>query len=199
LFTHKIAFQESTSSALLISAGGSGYVTSCRISNSSQAAISVSDGTLFVQNSFVGIQNFNVPAVSLTSGTVEIEYSTLGTVGGGANSSAVLCTNGGGGSSIRNSIALTFSAAPEIMCAGATLEDVFLEADANEPFSDTSTWFADFPNGDFHIADNAPTAFTEPLSTFATWTAGDPLVDIDGDPRVGIDGEPDYAGADVPQ
>lgn len=37
-----------------------------------------------------------------------------------------------------------------------------------------------------------------PHTTFATWTAGDPKVDIDGDARAATEGTPGYAGADVP-
>jgi hypothetical protein len=152
-FVHNVGLRESTSSALAVTFGGTGYVTSSQISNSNQSAISISDGTLFVQNSFVGVLGFNAAAISVTAGTFEVEYSTLGTVGAG-NSFAISCANGTG-SSIRNSIALTITA--------------------------------------------ASAAFTDPLSTFATWTTGDPLVDIDGDPRVGMNGQLDYAGADVPR
>jgi hypothetical protein len=193
VFAHKIAFRGSTNSAVLVSVGGSAHLTQCRISNSAAAGVSVVGGSLFVQNSFIGTLNAGVPAVSLSAGTLEIEYSTIG-AGFGANASAVVCTNGGAGSTIRNSIALNYSAAAEIACADATVENVFVDA----TFGEDSNWFVDFANGDFHIAPNAPAAFTEPLSTFATWTTGDPLFDIDGDARVGIDGASDYAGADVP-
>src|SRR5690606_19658334 len=115
-------------------------------------------------------QLLDMAAVSVSSGTFNVEYSTLGTVGGGSNSSALRCPNGGAGSSIRNSIALTYSAAAEISCPNVAAEGVFLEASANEPFNDMSNWFVNFPAGDFHIAPNAPAEFTDPLSTFATWT-----------------------------
>jgi hypothetical protein len=193
VYAHSVAFRSSTNSAVVVSLGGKASLTLCRISGSDLAAVSVSDGTLFVQNSFVGVQAIGVPAVSLSAGTLKIEYSTIG-AGFGGNASAVVCTNGGAGSTIRNSIALNYSAAAEIACANATVENVFVDA----TFDEDSNWFVDFANGDFHIAPNAPTTFTEPLSTFATWTTGDPLFDIDGDARVGIDGASDYAGADVP-
>jgi hypothetical protein len=198
VFAHNILFQNSTNSVLLLSAGGVGHVTSCQMSNSAAAAISVSDGTLFMQNSFVGVQNVGIPAISVTAGTFDLEYSTLG-AGFGASAIALSCVNGAG-STIRNSIALNFSASPAISCPSLTQDGVFAEGDADATFDDQSQWFADFANGDFHIDIlAAPPEFVTPASTFATWSAGDPTMDIDGDPRPNVEGQAGYVGADVPQ
>lgn len=56
-----------------------------------------------------------------------------------------------------------------------------------------TSWFEGFNLGDFHLNSGM---YPLEIETAATWTTGDPSIDINGDTRPDIDGTPDFAGAD---
>ncbi|NVB40460.1 hypothetical protein G6O69_21650 [Pseudenhygromyxa sp. WMMC2535] len=195
VFVDGVKFLDSSSSAISISnAGSSVYATHIWAAKSDGVPISVVDnGYLYVRDSFVSAGEGTLDAVSVTAGTFDIAYSTIG-AGLGGSASGVYCQNGGDGSSVKKTFIVNLGAAPEMDCEGASMEEVFLEADASEPFGEDSNWFTDFTNGDLHLTANAPAE----LATFATWAEGDPKTDIDGEPRNAVEGEAGYVGADVP-
>ncbi|NVB40463.1 hypothetical protein G6O69_21665 [Pseudenhygromyxa sp. WMMC2535] len=197
LFVDGVKFLDSLDSAISISnAGSSVYATHIWAAKSDDVPIVVDNGYLYVRDSFVSSANSGggtLDAVSVGLATFDILYSTIGAgLGGSAN--GISCGSGGDGSSVKKTFIVNLGAAPEIDCEGASMEEVFLEADASEPFGEDSNWFTDFANGDFHLTANAPAE----LATFATWAEGDPKTDIDGEPRNAVVGEAGYVGADVP-
>ena len=177
----------------LVISGGSARVEKCRIVNNTGGGIMVDGGgTLVLENSFVGGGNVTgVRAVDVINGTVDIAYSTLG-AGFGSGAAGLICADGTG-SSIRNSIVLTYGGDPELVCDNAEMSGNITEMDV-PAFDDQSGWFLDFSSGDFHLA---PGMYPSAIDTAAQWQAGDTTTDIDGDPRPTRDGAPDFAGADL--
>ncbi|NVB41992.1 hypothetical protein G6O69_29465 [Pseudenhygromyxa sp. WMMC2535] len=193
VYAHGIDFRSSTTSALSAALSGEAYVTNSIISNTGDIAILANQGHLMLRNTFVS-QNESLSAIDVAGGTLDIGYSTIVT-GLSINAIGIDC-DGGSSGSVRNSIILTAGSAPELDCANVETEGLFLEANAPEAFGEDSTWFVNTTIGDLHLTGN-PTEVFDAISTFATWTTGDPLTDIDGDLRVNVDGQPTFVGADV--
>ena len=181
-----------TQPGILVNSGGA-WVEQSRIVNNTGGGIVVDGGgTLVIENSFVGGGNVTgVRAVDVVNGTVDVTYSTLG-AGFGSGAAGLLCADGTG-SSIRNSIVLTYGGDPELVCDNAAMSGNITEMDV-PAFDDQSGWFLDFSNGDFHLV---PGMYPAAIDTAAQWQTGDPTTDIDGDARPTRDGTPDSAGADL--
>jgi hypothetical protein len=171
----------------LVINGGDAWIDRSRIVNNDDGGISLDNGgSLVLTNSFVGgIQS--KPMLNLVEGQFQVLYSTLG--GGYSDSRALVCAEGtGSGSSVRNSIIVSYSEESEYDCDAAQIDASFTETET--AFDDNSNWFIDYDDGDFHLdANNYPPA----IATTAIWAPGDPTTDIDGDLRPT---GPDFAGAD---
>lgn len=172
--------------------GGSAWVERSEIVNNTGGGIVVDGGgMLMLENSFVGGDDTGLVALDVQDGSGTILYSTLG-AGFGASAASLRCVDGST-TTMRNSIAVSYSASPEINCPQLGQSGNFVEADTAMVFDDQAGWFVDFAAGDFHLN---PNMHPVEIETAAIWEAGDPSTDIDGDPRPVTDGTPDFAGAD---
>lgn len=159
-------------------------------------AIYLFDSKLSLRNSIV-IGSFDRVPIQIRSGSkVDVVYTTIA---GGYDAGCVQCDVGAGfGSTIRNSLIVSFSNMPEIIgCLDAEITDSALETPLGDNLSLGGVqlnWFEDYFEADFHLTDAAPPT----LAGAGVWRDGDPRFDIDGDARPSIDGAPDYAGADRP-
>jgi hypothetical protein len=175
--------------------GGQVWADSCRIINNAGGGITVDGGGMLVlENSFVG-GSADSPALSVSDGTFELRYATLGlpAVLGGA---ALDCTDGSL-STVRNSLITSTHADPEVDCPNLTITGSALEMSQGDNVALGNLvvgWFDGYLAGDFHLSGTHPAA----INTAATWQTGDPTIDIDGDARPDSDGAADAAGADVP-
>jgi hypothetical protein len=175
--------------------GGSAWIESSRIVNNTGGGIVVNGGgTLVLTNSFVG-GSADSPALSVSDGTFELRYATLGlpAVLGGA---ALDCADGSL-SSVRNSLITSTHADPEVDCPNLTITGSALEMSQGDNVALGNLvvgWFDGYLAGDFHLSGTHPAA----INTAATWQTGDPTIDIDGDARPDSNGAADVAGADVP-
>lgn len=179
--------------------GCAGIVRRSRIVNNLLSGVRMVDGTLDIENSFVGGDVSDQVALDIISptATVDIVYSTL--VAGFGNAAAIRCSNAGAGSSVRNSILVARTNTDEVLqCADLQLTNNALEASIPNNVglgAMNTTWFSVlFGSGDFSLSDMAPPG----IASAAIWQTGDPETDIHGDPRPTTDGSTDYAGADVP-
>lgn len=141
--------------------------------------------------------SIDYPVLELV-GTVDLDlrYSSVFALGEHA---AISCQGAAlvPGSRVRNSLLVNFGGAHAVQCASPAYEFNALD-DATGFVNNTSVgdaelqWFVNPFFGDLHLANIAPVA----IAAAASWSEGDPLVDVDGDPRPQLDGSPDFAGAD---
>lgn len=152
---------------------------------------------LKLENSFVGGDVVGRDAIRVEEGSATLSYSTVGAGGFlafGDFPAALRCEPNGLSVTVRNSLLVARTLAPEIDCFGATLEDNATEAEADLGNMDLD-WFTNFKTGNLHLD-----AAHAPLDEIrrAQWAPGDPTTDIDGDPRSTAEDGLDYVGADVP-
>ncbi len=175
-------------------AGGQVWIEKSRIVNNSGGGIVVDGGgSLVLENSFVGGDVSDTPAIDVIDGTVDINYTTV--IAGAFTSVALACVTGEA-STVRNSIIISRSDDDELVCPDISITTSALEM----PLGDNAelgpmdiTWFSDdFAAGDFSLSGAHPLA----IEAAATWLDGDPATDINGDARPTTDGMPDFAGAD---
>jgi hypothetical protein len=137
------------------------------------------------------------PALEIVGANdIDIRYTTILGLG---DQPAVSCQGAqlAPGSRIRNSMLVNLGELPAVQCASPSYERNGLE-DATG-FTDNTTigdatidWFVNPLYGDLHLSIVAPLSVT----SAATWSQGDPLVDFDGDPRPTTEGSSDFVGAD---
>ncbi|NJK31996.1 MAG: hypothetical protein HC927_06000 [Deltaproteobacteria bacterium] len=164
------------------------------VNNTGGGIVLEGGGNLVLENSFVGGNVNDVPAVSVVSGGLVINYSTLAT--GFGNAPALFCSDGTG-KSVRNSILVSRSNEAELDCSNVTITGSALEMAMGENLvlgEVDIMWFEGYANGNFHLV---PGMYPEELESAAIWQDGDPLVDIDGEARQAMAGATDFAGADV--
>jgi hypothetical protein len=157
-------------------------------------ALVVDDSDVRVRNSMLTASGFDSAAMRVTGGSrLDVVYNTLVMMG---PHPAITCTNAPAfGSSVRNNIVLNAGPDPAIVCTGLGYRNNAID---NPVLYNTGVgeldeaWFALEDNGDLHLTNVAPVAF----SSAAIWELGDPTVDFDGDPRPARDGTTDFAGAD---
>ena len=165
------------------------------VNSTGNSAITIDNGgECHVTNSFVGGGNLNhAAAFHVIDGSAEILYSTI--LSGFGTARALDC-NDGSGTVVRNSLLVSQSDDPELVCPGVDITNSALEmavAD-NVAFGDfDSAWMVPLlAQGDFSLSGAHPQA----IDTAAVWTTGDPATDIHGDARPDVDGTEDFAGAD---
>lgn len=169
------------------------------IGNPGGAVIAQENSELVLRNSFMG-GNQEIDVLQVLNSSASILYTTIGGgLTGTPGSSTGLYCEGTGSAEVRNSIIVSRDTAPEIECMDLMVSDSAMETDPGVGAGNTIvgdvvlTWFVDYNAGDFHLMGDGLGTFTG----VATWTVGDPPVDIDEDARPMMEA-PDYAGADVP-
>ncbi|MCX4247133.1 right-handed parallel beta-helix repeat-containing protein [Paraliomyxa miuraensis] len=180
--------------------GGQAWVDRSRIvDNNGGGIVAESGATLTLRNSFVGDTTNGANALTVTSSTARVIYTTLGSgFDGFGDAFPILCT-APNEVTVRNSLLVSFDdAGGEISCSEATVEntasETLIPGMGNAALGNLGmSWFADATAGDFHLQ-SPPLE----LADVAQWQVGDPTTDIDADARPAADGSPDYAGADVP-
>jgi hypothetical protein len=177
--------------------GARAVVQQCTLVGNTGGGIHLdADASLWLENSFVGGPQPDVPVLDVIDGTATVLYSTL--VGGPVGSPALTCA-AGQTPLMRNNLLVSRQVEPEVDCDGAELINNALEMDlpgntSIGPFPATpADWFPQYASGEFYIS----SALADLVGEAAVWQLGDPTTDIEGDLRPTTDGTPDFAGADV--
>jgi hypothetical protein len=156
----------------------------------------VEDGAeLMLRNSFLANGNGSIE-INVVDSTIDVSYTTIAANFGA--SGGIVCTLLST-ATMRNSIVVSRSANPEVMCdplaVTYTGSEMMITGMGNMPVGDlVEGWFTSYNGGNLHLTMEGETTFMG----IAEWNVGDPRVDIDLEPRVGVDGMPEHAGADLP-
>src|SRR5690606_7353201 len=103
------------------------------VNNTGGGIVVEGGGTLVLENSFVGGNISDVPAVEIVSGSASIVYSTLGAGTMLDTPPAALACADGGDVVVRNSILVSPAAEPAVVCEGASIESSVLEDTTDFP------------------------------------------------------------------
>lgn len=169
--------------------GAQVHIQRSRIVRNDGGGISLANnGRAVIENSFVS-GNFDVaPALSVSSSSASVLYSTLGRPGNFVGDPVVACSSPDQ-LTVRNSIVVnqTDTVGNEV-CMAATVTNSVVETTTTP-----TMWMAGFAADDYVL-----TGHPAGWETTAVWLDGDPPTDINGTLRPTVDGTEDVAGAHIP-